>query len=188
MQRTSSRRAMAIKAKEDQAKKSSTARAHALTAFTGSAGGGKKKGNNVLSRFARKNAAGMRKKRRVRVISEQSIMDAKNVVDTRETLLDDYLSKTLLKKRVVDAMHELVHLEFLPRNPYAFLTPFIRRQEIQADLKGRRVVSTFNKVVPAKAEQSFVTNIRDDHDLFGTSSLLKFVDKKVRRKFQPFEN
>jgi hypothetical protein len=181
MQRTSSRRAMALKAKKDQAGKSATARAHALTAFSGGGGGeGKKKGNSVLSRFARKNVAGVRNKRRVRVISGQSIDEAVKNVDDRENSLDEYLAKTLLKKRIVDAMHELVHLEYLPRNPYAFLAPYIRRQEIQADLQGRRVTSTFNKIVPAKAEQSFVTNIRDNYGLFGIGNLLKFVDHEVR--------
>ena len=176
MKRTSTRRAMALKAKESQEAKKASARAHALVAF---GGGSEKSGNNVLSRFARKNVASLRKKRRVKVISEQSIMDAMTAVDEREGALDEYLSKTLLKKRVIDAMHELVHLEFLPRNPYTFLTPFIRRQEIQADLKGRRVASTFNKIVPAKADQSYVTNVRDNYQVFGIGILLKFIDHKA---------
>ena len=172
--KTSNRRKKALKAKEDKEANAARVKTHAMTAFGKGAGG---KPNNVLSRFARNNVKMVRNKRRVRVISEQSIIDAMTVVDQREQSLDDYLSKTLLKKRIVDAVHSLLHLQFLPKNPYAYLTPFVRRQEIQADLKGRRVESVHNKVVVGKSETSYVSNIRDSNDLFGIAKLLKYVDR-----------
>jgi hypothetical protein len=130
--------------------------------------------NRTLSRFARTNAA--QKKKVVRVISEQSVQDALHAVDNREQALDNYLNRTLLKKRLVDAMRELVHLDYLPRNPYTFLVPHMRQQEIQNELAGRRVVGLLNKVVPGLPATQYVTSICDNFDHYGTSLLLKQVD------------
>ena len=134
----------------------------------------KAKDTRTLSRFARANVTA--KKNQVRVISEQSVQDALHSVDNREHGLDEYLTKTLLKKRLVDAMHELVHMDFLPRNPYQFLVPFIRKQEIQTMLEGRRVIGLLNKVSPGLPATNYVTNIRDNFDHFGTSIILKQID------------
>lgn len=137
-------------------------------------GNKKKAEQRTLSRFAR-NTKAVRKKV-VRVISEQSVTDALHSVDERESTLDNYLNRTLLKKRLVDTLRDLVHKDFLPRNPYEFLIPPIRRQEIQTELAGRRVTGLLNKIITPAAATQYITNIRDNFDHFGTSLILKQID------------
>jgi hypothetical protein len=128
----------------------------------------------TMSRFARTNAA--QRKREVRVISEQSVTDALQSVDSREQALDDYLTRTLLKKRLVDILRDLVNLDFLPKNPYEFIIPSLREQEIQAELAGKRVTGLLNRIMPSLPASQYITNIRDNFDHFGSPILLKQID------------
>ena len=130
--------------------------------------------DRTLSRFAR--TQGAERKKVVRVISEQSVQDALHAVDNRESSLDDYLNKTLLRMRLKDALKELVHKDFLPRNPYTYLVPHMRQQEIQNELAGSRVVGLLNKIIPPLPATQYITNVRENFDHFGTSLLLKNID------------